>query len=387
MWAFKGLIIGMGATVPSKIARCNYSNFAYIFRLPQAHGAAVSMTVLSCRNASDNKAHRGSIRSKKKKERREKEDLEHALERDYGIKQNETMTPREYLKRNYFTELLAFEARLSLNFHDTGFLMSAFAHPSFTEDLKDRDRTKLLNSDKDLKQRFAIQDELSEVTYDRLGLLGHETTALTIKEELHKKYPSIILPVCNDVSNFLMSRDTISMIAKQLAIDDLLLLSPELDRVTDFDQELNVHFSQKDLLCDTFFAVVGAITLDGGIETAKSFVRDFLVCLIQYEDLSEHVNVTSEELLKKHLRQTLALEGIHGKIEARTIVETGMNTDFAVFYVGVYVNGVQIGAGSKYSAQTARRDAYACALYSCLEGEVDFERIKGLHASPKQALD
>ena len=53
-------------------------------------------------------------------------------------------TPAEWLKMNYFTEIVAFQHRLSIHFNDQSVLLSAFAHPSFIDDLKDVDTVQVI---------------------------------------------------------------------------------------------------------------------------------------------------------------------------------------------------------------------------------------------------
>ena len=122
-----------------------------------------------------------------------------------------------------------------------------------------------------------------------------------------------------------------------------------------------------------FFAIIGAVEKDLGHDSAKSFINDFVVTLIDYEDLTKHVNLENphEELMK-----ILSLHGVDGVTKARTIAETGVDTHFPFFHVGIYCNSYLIGDGSGYSARTGRIDAFKNSVFKCVEGEVDFQMLK-----------
>ena len=299
--------------------------------------------------------------------------LERQLEIEYGISSKPQHNHKEWLKTNYFSEFKAFQSRLNIRFNNHQILMSAFAHPSFTEELKMIQRNDLSNDEVDMKRRFELNDELSNICYQKLSLLGYNTTLLVIKEEIYKKYPNMTSSICSEVSKFLTSRETISMVAKSIAIDDLILLSRELDNTDDLNKEYHLKFSKEDILCDTFYSVVGALVKDNGHNTAKDFVNDFVVVWMNYEDLNEHVqlNHAHEELMK-----ILSLNGVQGNTRARTIAETGVTSHFPFFHAGIYCNGCKIGDGSGHSAYTARIDAFKNAVFSCLEGDVDFSRLR-----------
>merc|ERR1712002_953913 len=108
--------------------------------------------------------------------------------------------------------------------------------------------------------------------------MGYETAQLAIKEEVYKKYPSITTSIFYDISKYLTSRENVSTVAKNIAIDDLILLSRELDGIEDWDEEYHLQFTEEDILCDTFYSVVGALAMDHGLDAAKSFCKGFHRC-------------------------------------------------------------------------------------------------------------
>lgn len=320
----------------------------------------------------------GSNRNKRSKAVNKKLDLERQLEHEYGIGTIPGFSLKEWFKTNYFSEFNAFQARLNIKFNKNALLISAFAHPSFVDELDVMQRDTLSpDTDADMLRRFEINDERApEMSYQKLSLLGYNATASAIKDAIYAKYPNITPSICNDIYTFLVSRDTIGMVAKNLGMDELVLLSRELDEFDsgdNLDSELHLKFSKEDLLCDTFYSVVGAIEVDLDHPAAKSFVNDFVVVLMNFEDLSEHVQLQDAN---GELRKILSLNEVYGRTNARTILEAGVETDFPFFQAGVYINGCQVGLGSGYSASTAREDAFRNAVFSCLEGDVEFTRLR-----------
>jgi len=316
---------------------------------------------------------KGSKRNKRDKTRKEKLRLERELEREYGITNKKEFNYKEWLKANYFSEFNAFQARLNIKFNNHKILMSAFAHPSFTEELKAIVRNNIASEDSDTLRRFELNDEVSDIPFQKLSLLGYDTTLLAVKDGIYAQYPNITPSICSDVSRFLTSRETISTVAKNIAIEDLLLLSRELDNVEDFDKEYHLKFTKEDILCDTFYSLIGAIAKDCGLDVAKDFINDFIIVLMNFEDLCNHVELNHPypELVK-----ILALNGVNSVIKAQTISESGVNTHFPFFHAGIYCNGCQIGEGSGFSAYTARIDAFKNTVFSCLEGDIDFSRLR-----------
>lgn len=318
---------------------------------------------------------KGSKRNRRDKEWKKMKKLEYELEKKYGISNEKEFDVKAWLKKNYFAEFKAFQARLNIRFNDHKILMSAFAHPSFTEELKLIVREDVSEDDSDTLRRFEINDELSDIPFQKLSLLGYDTTLLAVKEKIYEQYAGITTIMCSDLSRFLTSRETISDIAKNLAIDDLLLLSRELENVEDLDKEYHMKFTKEDLLCDAFYSVVGAIVKDLGFNAAKSFVKDFVTVLMGYEDLSKHVEIEPTHAYRE-LHKVLQLCRVYAMPRPKIISESGIGTHFPFFHVGIFCNRCKIGEGSGYSAQTARLDAIKNTIYSCLEGDVNFDKLR-----------
>ena len=212
--------------------------------------AGCSAALLESSSFLIHRSHKGSNRYKRQKARREKLKVEKELEKKYGISNRPEFDSKAWMKENFFKEINSFQERLNIIFHDSNFLVSALAHSSFTEELNRSSQQE--EDDVDLKNRFKIMEQLSNVSGEKLSLLGYCSTLRVLKEVLYKRYPNMTSTICSDVIKFLTSRETINMIAKNLAVDELLLVSKEMESIKDIDEEFHLKFTKEDITSDTF---------------------------------------------------------------------------------------------------------------------------------------
>lgn len=317
------------------------------------------------------RSYKGSNRFKRNKAKKDQVRLEKELELKYGISNKITFSVQDWIKENYFKELNAFQERLDVKFKNQSYLVSALTHCSFIDELKLVGEVE--KDDADLHRRIGILNQLSEISLDKFALSGFNIALEYIKEGLYKFYPDMTPLICSKVNNFLTCRNTINMLAKNIALDELLLLSKEFEGFEDIDKEVHLKFSKEDLVSDAFFGFIGAIEKDLGSASAKSFIDDMLLPLIHHEDLAKHVELKDPH---KELMKILSMHGVNGPTRARIIAESGVDTNFPVFHVGIYCSAVKIGEGSGYSARTGRIDAFKNTVFNCLEGEIDYSLLR-----------
>ena len=325
------------------------------------------------------RGYKGSNRYKRMKEVKDKERLEKELQQKYGIISKPQFNFNSWIKKNYLNEIKAFQFRLNTHFNDEGFLLSALSHSSFSNELKLFNESHVTSKiedvknleDIDLRKRFELKNLMSDITSEKLALIGMELAVSVIKIALYRRYPNLTVTACNDITNFLVSRSTVNNLAKNLAVEELILFSKEVENL-DVRDQLYTNFIKEDIISDAFFALIGAIEIDQGYNAAKKFVEDFLIVLTNQEELSKHVNLENPQ---QELESILEMHGITFKPVARLIAETGIASDFPFFYVGVYCNGLKIGEGSGYSARTGKIDAFKNCVFKCFDQEVDFKSI------------
>lgn len=318
------------------------------------------------------RSYRGSNRFKRNYARKKQELLKKELEEKYGIPAKKEFNINEWLKHNYFKEIKAFQHRLGVHFDNKSKLLTALAHHSFYDELNMIGKENV-EDDIDLKTRFEILEEIQNKGSSKMSLVGYNLVIQVLKEEVYRKYQNITPHLCEDIVRYFTSREMISLIAKHLSIAELMLMSKDFEEATDIDAEKHLCFSKDDIICDVFYAVVGAIDEDRGRDVAVRFIEDIIVSLINHEDLAAIINI---EKPHEELKRILSIHGVIGTCRARTIVETGVDSSFPVFYVGIYCDAIKIGEGSGYSARTARLDAFRNTVFMCLENEVDFSKLK-----------
>lgn len=336
-----------------------------------------------------------SKRKMRKKAKNEKSRLEDELQYKYGIERNPQRDPKEWMRKFYGKELAAFTVRLGLPFVDNKILRSSFMHRSFVEELDLTNEEYITEDDVTMQHRFDLFRQCdTNFIQETLSLVGYNTTVSCLKAGLYERYRNLTPNVCEAVCNFLMGRKTINDLAKWLDITEYILVSAELEGLN-MDKDLNVPFSTEDITSDTFFAFIGSIVLSCGEEVAQKFIRDVLLTLIDYTDLSENVAMNLKEA-RDELTELLLLNGITSKPEERITFQGGLASDLPLYFVGIFVNGLPVGEGAGLdlegrleliqgrhdeSTAGAKAHAYQNAIFTCLEEQVDFKDIKDIEDS------
>ena len=104
----------------------------------------------------------------------------------------------------------------------------------------------------------------SKVNNERLEFLGDRVLGLVIAEELLRKNPNSTEGEIATYYNSLVKKETCSLIAKEIGLENLLTLGKSVKRTND---------RQKDkILGNAIEALIGAIFLDAGFEISKQLV-------------------------------------------------------------------------------------------------------------------
>ena len=104
------------------------------------------------------------------------------------------------------------------------------------------------------------------------------------------------------------------------------------------------------ILADCFEAVIGAIYLDQGYETAKEFISKHI--LVKIDEILEEGTWRDPKSYVQELAQKIDSE----TPVYRTLREDGPDHD-KVFTVGIYVGDKLLGTGSGHSKQEAQTEA------------------------------
>jgi len=218
-----------------------------------------------------------------------------------------------------------FEDKIGVHFKDEALLIQAFTHRSY---INENTRTGLFHN-------------------ERLEFLGDAVLELVATRFLFDKYPTQDEGELTAYRSALVNAIIIAEVASVLSINDYLLLSKG-------EQKDNGKARQY-ILANTYEALVGAIYLDQGYDTAKQFIEGTLLGRI-------------DEIVKKKLwrdpksfAQEMAQEHYSVTPTYKVMKETGPDHD-KQFTVGIFFGSDHIATGKGKSKQEAEASAAEGAL-------------------------
>lgn len=156
---------------------------------------------------------------------------------------------------------------LGYRFADTSQLATALTHASLTDSR--------LNSN------------------ERLEFLGDAVLGLVCCEQIFAQFPDLLEGEMTKIKSLVVSRSSCAMMARKLGLDSLLMLGKGMQQHRDLPQSL---------AAGTMEAVIAAIFLDGGIDSARAFLRPLLGPVIASAFASGHQE-NYKSLLQQHAQQ------------------------------------------------------------------------------------
>lgn len=217
-----------------------------------------------------------------------------------------------------------FERKIGLVFKNKNLLETVFIHRSY------------LNEHRSLKLEHN----------ERLEFLGDAVLELCVTEYLFKKYNKPEGEMTNWRSA-LVKGESLSDEAKKIGLNDLIKTSR--------GEAKNVGKARDLILANAFEALIGAIYLDQGYETACKFVESHIIYKLEtileqglFYDPKSKFQESSQELLS--ITPTYEL-----------ISESGPDHN-KIFIMGAYLNEKKVGEGSGKSKQRAQTEAARNAL-------------------------
>jgi len=216
------------------------------------------------------------------------------------------------------------EKNLKVKFNNPDLLMTAVTHRSY------------LNENRD----FRLPHN------ERLEFLGDAVLELISTRYLYENYPH---PE-GELTNFrsaLVNYRMLSEIARKLKLEEFLLMSKGEAKDTGRARQV--------ILANALEAVIGAIYLDSGYETAKEFVlRDIIVELPLI--INEGTYLDPKSKLQEIIQEKQGVTPTY-----QVISEQGPDHD-KVFLVGVFIGNTRVGEGKGPSKQEAEVAAAENAL-------------------------
>lgn len=218
-----------------------------------------------------------------------------------------------------------FENMIGITFKDKDLLKQAFTHRSYLNEHRDKEL----------------------VHNERLEFLGDAVLELIVTEYLYNKYPDSTEGDLTSYRSALVNAVTLSDAAAKLGMNDYLLLSK--------GELKDVGKARQIILANTIEALIGAIFLDQGYDTAKYFISNNIFMLV------EKIVEDKTWLDAKSEFQEKAQDNEEITPSYKTLKEEGPDHD-KKFTVGVYLEKKKIAEGEGKSKQEAEQAAAHNAL-------------------------
>ena len=221
-----------------------------------------------------------------------------------------------------------FQEQIGIIFHEPSRLWNAFIHSSYAN------------------ERRMSKDKNNE----RLEFLGDAVLALATRNYLYRTYQKESEGKLSKIRASLVCEPTLAGCARDINLGKYVLLSK--------GEDMTGGRSRDSILSDAFEAVIGAIYLDQGIETATKFIETYLFKDVENKGLFFDAKTNLQEIVqgegKGRLKYVLVKE--EGRLKYVLVGEEG--PDHAkIFTVEARLGENVIGTGSGHSKKSAEQHA------------------------------
>ncbi len=216
-----------------------------------------------------------------------------------------------------------FEEILNYKFKDKSLLIQALSHSS-----------------------YANEKKKSRVSNERLEFLGDSVLSIVVSQYLFEHLTHIAEGELTKLRASLVCEKSLYLFAKQIHLGDFILLGK--------GEENTGGRERTSILADAFEAVIGAIFLDGGLESASKHILRFIP-----EDIQRLKKPAFSDF--KTILQEIVQKNPEEKAEYVLAGEEGPDHDKR-FVVEVHLNSNVIGEGTGKSKKEAEQMAAKQAL-------------------------
>ncbi len=210
------------------------------------------------------------------------------------------------------------EQRIGYTFHREGMLRQAMCHSS-----------------------YANEHRLGQVhDNERLEFLGDAVLEVVSSDFLYHHYPKMAEGELTKLRASIVCEPTLALCAKEIDLGHYLLLGR--------GEEQTGGRMRNSIISDAMEALIGAIYLDGGFESAKTFIERFVLTDIEHKKLFYDSKTILQEIVQRDYREDeihYAIIGEEGPDHAKT------------FLVEVRIGGVVEGTGRGSTKKAAEQEA------------------------------
>lgn len=196
-----------------------------------------------------------------------------------------------------------------------------------------------------LTHRSVSADDPSRNDNERLEFLGDAVLQLVVTDYLYTAYPQLSEGQLAKVRAAVVSRPTLASVARSIGVGEHVELAP--------GEERTGGRSKDSILADAVEALIGAIYLDSGLETARSVIMSHWSTVI-----AERAKSPGVKDYKTRLQEHLAKDG---QTPVYTVQGAGPDHN-RTFTARVTVDGFELGVGMGRSKKAAEQAAAQRAL-------------------------
>ena len=219
----------------------------------------------------------------------------------------------------------AIEAKLDYSFKNRGLLVNALTHSSYANENRGR----------------------SCESNERLEFLGDSVLGLVVADALYRRFPDMPEGRMTRMRAQLVCEESLHHVASELGLGEYMRLGR--------GEEHTGGRKRASILADAVEAVIAALYLDGGMETARGFIERHILSGLDTESpslLMGDYKTELQELIQRKSGQSLSYV---------LLGESGPDHD-KTFTSQVSLNGKPIGSGSGRTKKEAEQAAAHAAL-------------------------
>lgn len=180
---------------------------------------------------------------------------------------------------------------------------------------------------------------------ERLEFLGDSILGMVVADHLYKNFPDRPEGELTRMRADMVCENSLAQIADRIGLGEHMLLG--------HGEEQGGGRLRASILADAVESVIAASYLDGGMEAARRFIQEFVLCNVPVNRLQNADYKTQlQELVQQKKNQVLSYN-LTG--------ESGPDHD-KHFAVEVSLNGTVVGEGTGTSKKRAEQDAARCAI-------------------------
>ncbi|HLV35587.1 MAG TPA: ribonuclease III [Spirillospora sp.] len=226
-----------------------------------------------------------------------------------------------------------FQRLHGLEFRDPALLEQAMTHRSYLNEQDDPD----------------LSDN------ERLEFLGDAVLDFVITRVLFARFPDMPEGELTRLRAALVRTDTLAEVAAVLRIGEVLRLGR--------GEELTGGRQRRNILCDAFEALLGALYLDQGLEAAAAFIVPRLMPMVDYI-LAEGLHIDARSKLQEWS------QAVHAQTPIYVVIDEEGPDHEKEFTVEVVIGDQVIGQGQGRSKQLAAQAAARNVLKKLEAGEI-----------------